>query len=80
MAKNKKTPKVTAKVAAPDGVPRDQRSPPSSPTHRVPDLFELSEYDFEELCEDLVRGFCQVSRQTARSAQNSVELRCQQPQ
>ena len=50
------------------------RSPPSSPTHRLPDLFELSEYDFEELCEELVRPLEGVTRATPKNRRGNPQF------
>jgi len=74
MAKNKKTPKATAKIVPVDGLPHGQRSPPSSPTHRLPDLFELSEYDFEELCEELVRDLEGVRRAAPKNRRGNPQF------
>lgn len=55
-------------------MPLAERSPPSSLTHRWPDLFELSEYDFEELCEELVRTLDGVKRAVPKNRRGNPQF------
>lgn len=56
------------------GLPLAERSSPSSQTHRWPDLFELSEYDFEELCEELVRSLEGVTRAVPKNRRGNPQF------
>lgn len=55
-------------------MPLAERLPPSSPVHRWPDLFELSEYDFEELCEELVRSLDGVARAVQKNRRGNLQF------
>ncbi len=55
-------------------MPLAEPMPPSSSRHRLPDLFELSEYDFEELCEELVRSLDGVTRTAQKNRRGNPQF------